>query len=1166
MSFNTALTAPNLVTLRGSSTVAPSYAGSVYLSIVPQTIVFRALVNQVSFTASYAEITFDTVTTGAFSDILPGMTVYISPATDLSKATFIGRARESATATILKVNETSATIANNYVITVVDDYRIWDRLGRMVSGVLKMDYNVNFRQLLPLVYSLKSAYADWVDTVTDELEISFAPFAVAATSGATISTWAWDVGDGTITVGTASTQDITATFPQGFRWVYLTVTDSGSRAITRKIPVWAHGDTYAPQLLTAGNLSVTANVASGVDATVSAFAGVESILDNTLVCAWSAEEIYQDATGSLVGDNIAFVGRLRKHTDTTRTEAQAVIDSERQYTIEGALTQLARIEQLPYEMLNDTTPTLFGQIANMTLWRGIVYLLSECSTFLELHSLYFDDTTDDYLAPTRNPVGNILNAINDLAGSINSALQMNYSGQAEIVLDLRMATTAQRTAAVTVADWNQSDILDIQLDHSHVRTVGRLKASGGAYNSTSNLYATYESLAPGVAQDYPEGTSSLDKQVLTANAVGAVAQLELNTRAGNAFERAQEVDTLTVLFPDGYHSVLIPALNQWHTFTITDDEINIVLDTTTRWLLTEVNTTHNSAEGTKEVRAILTRETAGSPGQTVIYPVIAETPLLEPTFPPFDPYPVFPIDLGDIIGTDPIIDPVFVEDQVPTNGNAIVVATANQCLVVVNALLTTTPGTRDVTPSDVLGTIRDGRLGAGKDFYLLSSDGTNSRVHYTEDVFAGAVVWTYGADISGTYTELVTSATQGEVYLYSPGDGTWCHTFDFTVENDGWAVVSEDDYNFGSYSAGVGWTTTDHVTTAGSPDAGYRAVVIKREFTTSAITDISVTYNLTKGTYSVPASRGILLSDGVWSIAEADFSSELFNAMVDGTALVHSWTGSRSISRLNVFLRSSQDNSSPYSYSGAALITSIQICGTGANPFGGSGSASTVYSADFGATFAAARSVGASPGAWGGIDTSKIGTQVLASASGQTMKAETGGIYAAYGTAHSQGAYVIPRYIFTSSTTGNTGATPEYLLFAPVLDTGASMWRVTAGGNTFTDITPIRSTVEGLAVGYRSIAMWWRSGSKIVAVAEFGGAVRRLCCSDDSGATFTFSGTLHSEAVAVTTRKSDTAVKQVFVANGPELSICFDAWAATPLLSDRNLGLTDSLLFVEVYS
>lgn len=1148
MSFNTALSAPNLVTLRGSSTVAPTYAGSVYLSACPNTNVYTARVNQVSFTASFAQVTYDGGS-GTLADVVDGMTVLISHTNDRTKAFFTGRVRKAPTSTILYVNETSAAVADNDYIFVTDDFAIRDKLGRMVSGVLKHDYEISFRQLLPFVYNIKSAYADWINTVSNVYTIAFAPLAVAATSGATISSWAWDVADGTITVGSSSTQNITATFPQGFRWVYLTVTDSGSRAIVRKIPVWAHGSSYAPELIVSGNLQVSANVAGGVDATVSSFTGVDTILDNTLLVAWSAEEIYQDATGSLVGNNIAFVGRIRKHTDTTRTDEQSSIDSERQYTVEGALTQLARIEQLPYEMLNDSTPTLFGQIANLTLWRGITYLLSECSTFLELHSLYFDDTTNDYLAPTRNPVGNILNAINDLAGSINSALQMNYSGQCEIFLDLRMATTAQRSAAVTVAAWTQSDILDVQLDHAHVRTVGRLKASGGSYNSTSNLYATYESLAPGVAQDYPEGTSSLDKQVLRANQAGAVAQLELNTRAGHAFERAQEVDTLTVLFPDGYHSLLIPALNQWHTFTIDDDAINILLDSTIRWLLTEVNTTHNSAEGTKEVRAIFSRETAGAPGQTVTYPVVAEVPLLEPTFLPFEPYPVFPIDMSDLIGTEPVVIVTPNENTIPDNGNAIIVATASQCLVVVNALLTTTPGTRDVTPDDMFGQIYDGIFGFGKDFYLLVSDGEYSYVYYTEDIFAGDVIWTASEQLEGEFVKLAKTQTQGELYvLKKQGGDAWCEDFDFTIDEQGWDFT---EAGFGTYTAGVGFTGQGYGTGGGVS----RLNIV---FANAFLTSITITH--TASGYGGFQKMVVLQTDS------DPTQDHTLDGPINGTNIVSTYNepGFSPFECDSVTLY--WDGASSF----AMTITSAQICGVGFNPFTGTGGdVSTRFSDDFAATFAAEEAVAAFGDQFIGMDTSKIGSQILIATDGQTQKASAGGVYASYGSALPaaviDNALFIPRYVFGSSSSGNTGANPEYLLHSAILNSGQSMWKVTASGVTFSAITPIRSAAEGLAVSHRCIAMWWRTGSKIVAIAEFGGSVRRLCCSDDSGATWTFSGALSSGAVALTTRKSDIACKQVFLTNGNDLGICFDAFAATPLVSNRNLGLSDNLVFCEVY-
>lgn len=57
---------------------------------------------------------------------------------------------------------------------------------------------------------------------------------------------AWDVKDGTITVGTAASERITATFPPGFRWVDLTVTDSNGATHTKHIPVFVAGY-YTPE-------------------------------------------------------------------------------------------------------------------------------------------------------------------------------------------------------------------------------------------------------------------------------------------------------------------------------------------------------------------------------------------------------------------------------------------------------------------------------------------------------------------------------------------------------------------------------------------------------------------------------------------------------------------------------------------------------------------------------------------------------------------------------------------------------------------------------------------------------------------------------------------------------------------------------------------------------
>lgn len=719
MSFVPALTSGQLNTLRGTPTVAPTYQAAAYVSVVPNTIVFQASVNQSSFTASYAFVLYDNVTIGDYTLILDGMRIFITPTADLTNALrtgFTGRARRGGGGNVagpvaINVNESSTAIQDNWIITVIDDYPLLDRLGRQVNGVQYIDYDVAYRKPKPVIYNLESAYANWV--TGGVLSIDFAPLAFAVTSGASISSWLWDVIDGTITSGSTTTQNITATFPPGFRWVFLTVTDSNGSTRTRRIPVWAHDpDLYPPVPLQVGDLVTPGNIESGYSATCTAWAGVENILDNTYVVFWSDEQ-YQDLDDSLLGDNINFVGRFRQSSDTSTPDLDVGQIAETHYTIEGVMEQLARIELLPYELDNVGVATVFFQVVNLTPWRAVCLMLSEFSTFLETFSLSFDDLTDTYLGlGFRTQNGNILAVINDLYYSLNGAMQINPAGEAQFVRDLRMQGTSARNAAPTVINFDNRDLLAIDdYNHDNVRTVGRLKSTGGSFLSAVNQYATFESLAPGIAQDYPEASQSLDRQVLAANQTAANAQSELNTRAGYAFARAQDSDKISVTHPDGYASILIPALDTWYTFTLDGSETvrGIVLTSATRWLLISVEIDHNAQEGEKTCKAVYTIETTGAAGQSVVYPPLQDTPYTVPSFPPFDPFPAFPTDPSFYLPPDTNVLPYSGDPTnqalAPADGNTVMQADDSD-----NVLLITTnyiigglyPTWVDITPPNAI--------------------------------------------------------------------------------------------------------------------------------------------------------------------------------------------------------------------------------------------------------------------------------------------------------------------------------------------------------------------------------------------------------------------------------------------------------------------------------
>jgi hypothetical protein len=66
-------------------------------------------------------------------------------------------------------------------------------------------------------------------------------------------------------------------------------------------------------------------------------------------------------------------------------------------------------------------------------------------------------------------------------------------------------------------------------------------------------------------------------------------------------------------------------------------------------------------------------------------------------------------------------------------------------------------------------------------------------------------------------------------------------------------------------------------------------------------------------------------------------------ALSDGTNLTQSWTGSvAGVTQLRVAFNSSYDDTGPFAYSGSALIKSLSVTGTGANPFGGAASGHTL--------------------------------------------------------------------------------------------------------------------------------------------------------------------------------------------------------------------------------
>src|SRR5690349_19660314 len=116
------------------------------LALPASNIVFQAMINQ-NFDSldSVVQVVYDTVTTGAYTDILPGMCIWFGDTIGSYNRGF-ARVRKAPTSDTLYIGEESELdLKINLYITVVDDFLIWPRnLIINSSKVPLMDYDVAY--------------------------------------------------------------------------------------------------------------------------------------------------------------------------------------------------------------------------------------------------------------------------------------------------------------------------------------------------------------------------------------------------------------------------------------------------------------------------------------------------------------------------------------------------------------------------------------------------------------------------------------------------------------------------------------------------------------------------------------------------------------------------------------------------------------------------------------------------------------------------------------------------------------------------------------------------------------------------------------------------------------------------------------------------------------
>lgn len=870
MPFNAALTAGQITQVRKD---VQSFEH--YMLVTPNDIVWQAQVNSTKSNVVYRNFNWTTTLQGAYTSVIAGQLVLItSSTTDFTAPVFRGRASIAPTDTVVYVNESGKNIDTSMYVTVFDTFEVGERLAALVSGSVFIDGVQSFQKLPPTISGLQSAYVDFSES--DPVTLSFAPTATAQSSGASISSWLWDVGDGSITVGSTTTQNITVEFPgygtNEHRWVHLTVTDNNgvSQAFHFQVFTVAKNSSSVVALNT-GQLSISGSIQDGWNGDVvvwGASFAKDDVLDLTRVVVAGIDNY--DGTSTPIVSNIMLIGQMRTETNTP-TASEDNVTTETSISIEGFGSQLARIPFVAQQILDDDTPTAYGEIINPTPERVITYILAYNTTILSLCSIDFEDLSGYGMGDTNLSDANALQNSLDIADVVKATLVYAPAGEIAVYRNANYISSSDRNALATILDLTEADYHDFNLDIRYGESIGQAVAGAIVYDTTNNqIDQLWTARAP--AESFGSGyeETRMGNQVLTADSTQANARTELSQRIGNDLAFVNPKPILSATMKAGFWW-MIPTLHQWWTHTITAGTTvrERTYTTADRWWLSSVTYSADNELNTRETNATWELETEST--NAGIVPNLVPD-VNEPTF-----------DFPPLGGFDFFVDDPLVNYSTDT-------------------------------PTDLLPLEGD----YGLEPYPPANDNTPIVGQEKLDVLFGV-----SKNVSTTRT-----STLGETYVVEVyGDAQistsgWSKTFDFTASNGGWTGGRPDGNAAvtASYVAATGWR---HTGDTSQTDFGmYIACAASTE-----ITSVAITHTL---------SATSPLPGWVWLDSSVASNAELFRANGRNVTGTNSYSDSvnYTIANGNICFQTTLSTSS-VSSGVVCTVTSITITGNGSCPFAG---------------------------------------------------------------------------------------------------------------------------------------------------------------------------------------------------------------------------------------
>lgn len=601
------------------------------LYLLQPDVVLKARVNLADASYPVAVIPYDGVSEGSIDDVRMGMTVLIGSSDGAwDRGSIYVRADADGVIgglTTINIGYCSrgsrrgeVELVNDSYITVLDTYDVWKRASRFVEGEGNYkDYELDGLDPLPVAHLGGIGGLASMGIVSGGvLTLSFDSSGAYATApGAALAATAWDVGDGTITVGSDTDAAITATFPAGKRWIRLLKqqVDTLYSLPRMHLVVALASESSGVQTMHRARLRLTPEGAT-FNCDVKERLNPASYPPGT-IAIWWVRERYAGVEGSVTGYAVKFAGYvtgMQGYGRGTRT------GWERGTTLTAVdvAGRMAMVRANASSLMREDTVTNSNQVVGANLDRYAWWLLSWHTTVPLLTDFTWRGVDHPFTAFS-SAGGDFYKAVDGVCRAAGMRLTMDSRGRLAMVDDPLLRDDGERTDTVlqTLAP---GDITRIDRVAKPYPAVGMMRATAALESTIAASYYDDDAhdappevhgKAPGDVDGQGAGTAQNGEPWLVPDV------LTLYARLGHALKRQNgEEDALKIALAHGGDGGIEPARMAWVDVSTDDDTVGwgdpALTDERCLVLATEYQ--FDDAAGTMRQTITVERETFGTPG------------------------------------------------------------------------------------------------------------------------------------------------------------------------------------------------------------------------------------------------------------------------------------------------------------------------------------------------------------------------------------------------------------------------------------------------------------------------------------------------------------------------------------------------------------------------